>query len=847
MMQHAAAANAVPLGPAERGAGRISLAAYLLVMVQLALLMLLFRQFQIESAAFLRLSLLAFAGFAVYAWLPLAWRPPFFLMLSLTAIVFVLGVTNGLWIIGLGLILIGICHVPLSFLARGVLLLASGALLVSLRASWIDGPAPDVIWPILGSMFMFRIILYFYDLRHDQTPPTPVRTLSYFFMLPNACFPLFPVVDYKTFRRNYFDDDAYRIYQVGIDWMVRGVIHLILYRFIYLHLTLAPAEVSTPSTLMQYLVANFLLYLRVSGLFHLIIGMLCLFGFRLPETHNRYLLASSFTDFWRRINIYWKDFMQKVFYYPALFSLRKLGTKQAMVLATLYVFLLTWLLHAYQWFWLRGTMLLVWQDILFWAILGLLVVANALYELKHGRKRSLGGTTQTWRTFGTLVAKRFATFWLICLLWSFWTTESIAEWVSLWSAVDGGITLDVLLYPALVLVVIVVGSIEAGSVRNVRSTAQNDRALLRTRVVTVISMVALIGVSIEAVHRELGPELATTIHTLRSNRLSRIDNAKLERGYYESLLSVDRFNSQLWEVYAKKPANWLDVEGSNLKRFTGDFAVVELVPSLVMNSNHGKISINRWGMRDQDYERLPPPNTFRVALLGASSVMGWGVGDGETFESILESRLNRERSNADPRYEILNFAVPGHQPPNQMTVLDKALAFGPNAVFYVAAGREMSRASSSLAAAVHKRIDIPFESLREVVRLAGLERGMDEATLNKRLVPFRAEILSKVYANIVERSRAHRAVPVLIFLPQVREGTWQEETPETLRIAKEAGFTVINLADIYKNHDIATLRLAEWDDHPSRAGHMLVADRLYESLNAQRRMIFGRADRASGP
>ena len=27
-------------------------------------------------------------------------------------------------------------------------------------------------------------------------------------MLPNVCFPLFPVVDYKTFRRNYYDDDA---------------------------------------------------------------------------------------------------------------------------------------------------------------------------------------------------------------------------------------------------------------------------------------------------------------------------------------------------------------------------------------------------------------------------------------------------------------------------------------------------------------------------------------------------------------------------------------------------------------------------------------------------------------
>ena len=60
--------------------------------------------------------------------------------------------------------------------------------------------------------------------------------------------------------------------------MVRGVIHLILYRIVYYHLTLAPSEVTGPAQLMQYLVANFMLYLRVSGLFHLIVGMLLSLG-----------------------------------------------------------------------------------------------------------------------------------------------------------------------------------------------------------------------------------------------------------------------------------------------------------------------------------------------------------------------------------------------------------------------------------------------------------------------------------------------------------------------------------------------------------------------------------------
>ena len=60
-----------------------------------------------------------------------------------------------------------------------------------------------------------------------------------------------------------------------------------------------------------------------------------MFGFNLPETHHLYLLASSFTDFWRRINIYWKDFIMKLFFYPSFFKLRKLGSTWALVLATL--------------------------------------------------------------------------------------------------------------------------------------------------------------------------------------------------------------------------------------------------------------------------------------------------------------------------------------------------------------------------------------------------------------------------------------------------------------------------------------------------------------------------------
>jgi hypothetical protein len=185
-------------------------------------------------------------------------------------------------------------------------------------------PWSEAIWPILGSMFMFRLIVYFYDLRHDKNPASSAR-----WRISSCCrTPAFRCSRWSTSRPSgatITTTMPTSSISVGVDWIVRGVIHLLLYRIVYYHLTLAPPR-SRPGAALPVSRHELPAVPARVGLFHIVIGMLYLFGFRLPETHNRYLLASSFTDFWRRINIYWKDFMQKVFYYPAVFRLKKLGT-----------------------------------------------------------------------------------------------------------------------------------------------------------------------------------------------------------------------------------------------------------------------------------------------------------------------------------------------------------------------------------------------------------------------------------------------------------------------------------------------------------------------------------------
>ena len=404
----------------------------------------------------------------------------------------------------------------------------------------------------------------------------------------------------------------------------------------------------------------------------------------------------------------------------------------------------------------------------------------------------------------------------------------------------GPYTAEALLFPVLSLTVIALGSMTDPGAQAGAVPGNAPRAWGRERAITIASLLALVLISIESVHTRVGTEFATMVHSLRSAHLSRLDNAKLERGYYEGLLSVDRFNSQLWEVYSKKPSNWLDVESAGLKRFVGGFAQTDLIPSFVLTTKYGTVTINRWGMRDQDYAQEPPAGTWRAAMLGASSVMGWGVGDGETFEALLENRLNQEPLNVGiERVEILNFGVPGYQPPAQLVAFDRALGFRPNAVMFVATGREISRSAAYLAEVVHKGLAIPYPDLAAIVEKSGAQPRMSEEEALKLLRPHGAAILRVVYERIAHRCAELGLRPIWVFLPQVRAGVWQEETPETVAIATSAGFAVVNLADVFQGHELETLQLAEWDDHPNQLGHRLVADALYRALAANPATLFG--------
>lgn len=422
------------LSAAERNSATDPL-KFLLILLQLAVISFVVYAFKIEGRTFGELTGLVAVGFAVHYWLPYRWKKWFFVLFSAGGAFAIIPPLTATAVLVSTLVLYAIVRLPIGYWLRvGAIALIAAACLWfrNYDAGSVSTNAMlSSFWPVFGGIFMFRMMIYLYDMRNEKARGGFLDYLTYFLILPNYYFLLFPIIDYQTMRSTYYNGEFHKQAQEGIRWIARGVAQLMIYRLIY-HLRPypSPEEVTSFGGLVVAMVLTYLLYLRLSGQYHIIVGMMRLFGFNLPETHRRFLFAESFTDFWRRINIYWKDFMVKLVYYPVYFRIRKFGDLKAAGIATFIVFVVTWVLHAYQFYWLSGTLLLEWHDLLFWTILGVLVLINVILETKAQSKRGRGAAPVIPNPAVRYV-KIAATFVTITVLWSMWNAKSLTQWLDM--------------------------------------------------------------------------------------------------------------------------------------------------------------------------------------------------------------------------------------------------------------------------------------------------------------------------------------------------------------------------------------------------------------------------------
>lgn len=830
----------------------------LLVATQLLLLLYVMRVYQIETRPFRITFAIACAGFLVHHWLPQRWRLPFFVLLSLASIVIVIGWEQTMLLTGTGLTLIALCHLPGPLAVRVGALLVAGGVLAALRAEMLPGSRAFPGLMVLGWMFMFRLIVYVYDL-HTGAPRGFWWATGYFFMLPNACFPLFPIIDYRTFCTMYSRGNPLPVYQTGVRWIVRGMLHLLVLRLVNAHLSIDASAVMNAGDVFRYAVVLFLGYLQISGTFHIIVGMLRLFGFQLPETHHLYLFSASCTDLWRRVNIYWKAFMLKVFFYPICFRLKGLGPTRSIVISTVLVMVITWVLHAYQWFWLKGTVLLTPQDMTFWGILGALVTLNTWYEARFGRRRVLTMARLSWPAAVWLGTRTSGMLGGLLVLWSLWSADSFSAWFALLEQAANCTSGDVLLITSCLGAVGFLAVLTTGVPRITAAGASATPpggwpALLRPATPVVAACAVLAIAAMPMVQTWLGGRTVLVLASITAQQFNYRQVQMLQRGYYEHLRHIAELSPELASLYGLRPLNWPGRWGQT----TGDWRIHALIPSAILKAWGAPMTMNHWGMRDRDYDKRKPAGVFRIALLGESQSMGSGVEDEQIYKWLVETRLAQEGVPGPwSRVEILNFSVPAYGPLRRLALLEYlGLEFAPDAVMQVATSNDVQWVIIDMTEAVLSGFPLPHPYLAEIAAQAGLSKVMAHIDTNvaRRAIPYQLgrygpELLRWTYARLAHVCQQHGIRPYLLLLPKtIPEPRWREAGYALTHMARDAGLTVLDISSAYDGvTSLQSLWIRPWDHHPNVHGHRLLADALFEVLrNGAGQSMFGVLPDAGG-
>jgi hypothetical protein len=806
---------------------------FALVLAQLLVLSGIIWFWEIEQQSGLLLVLpWAAGGFVIHTWLPLRFRAAFFVLLTVAALVWLVGVMSGLLVVAAVLGLVGIAHLPLRWGWRVALQLAAGAAMAALHMQFVYAPRLNIAAGIAGLFILFRLILYMYELKHEQKKVGHWERLSYFFMLPNLCFPLFPIIDYKTWLRCRYAEPLPEIWRSGIRKILRGCVHLIIYRIIYTHLVPSPATLHGPLELAAYIATAYLLVLRMSGVFYIALGMLHLFGYSLPPVFDNFFLISGFGQIWRRINVYWKDFVTKLVYYPLWFRLRKVKGINAVFVTGIVTFFVTWQLHSWQWFWVLGRFPFSIMDAIYWLTLGVVITWSLVKAAQPKAESKAAETGWTLHMAWKKVIRIAGIFVFMSVLWSFWNSKSVSGWLYLMTHALKGNAGDYLLLAGCVAALLALGVLAHYVVYRTGFDNNKPMRVRNTALAVCVAGLILLVPLHNSVQTMLPPAVKQFIASLQHTQLSRYDRENAEQGYYEQLLEDPaRSNPFQRRIFIKGKT------GSD-KITIPDNSILQrrLRPNSMLVQDGYTISINRWGMRDKEYPLEKPAGTFRIALLGGSYEMGSGVSDGQNYESVLEVMCNKLLDSlAFPKeVEILNFAVPGyHALQHGWQAKHEIWRFNPDLVIYVAHSEDPRRLNGFFASLISNGVPLNEPFLDNVKKQSGASQRQSRDEIRNRLLPYNDTLLGWAYSEIAWQCLKHNTPCVWLWLPATADEVNIAERNRMQQQATQCTFIPLILENPYGNSPRAVLQIGNGDTHPNAAGHQLIARAVYTEFKRQ--------------
>ena len=334
------------------------------------------------------------------------------------------------------------------------------------------------------------------------------------------------------------------------------------------------------------------------------------------------------------------------------------------------------------------------------------------------------------------------------------------------------------------------------------------------------------------------------VDSARSPEMNRAEREGRAAGYYEGLIggntgSAEGTRGDPALRLTGKPTGWVSFREADVVHYLDDdFLQFELKPLLERSLFGQPFLTNAFGMHDDPISFEKPQGTLRIAVLGSSMDMGWGVRYQETYINKLEEWLKnhaaRHHLSPGKRFEVLNFAVAAYSPMQRLDVLRrKVMAFQPDLVIYSATTLDLRLMEIHLCDMLRKNVDLKYDFVSQLKARAALDSEdvrldrdgdlVNKDRLKKKLRPLYWGLYDVTMGAIAAECRAAGVPLVMVIIPRVGKADVPalraEPVARLAALGSHQGLTVFDLSDTFDQIDPAKLEIAAWDDHPNVIGH----------------------------
>lgn len=374
----------------------------------------------------------------------------------------------------------------------------------------------------------------------------------------------------------------------------------------------------------------------------------------------------------------------------------------------------------------------------------------------------------------------------------------------------------------------------------------------QSHLLAILTTSLLLGVGLADLPAGAGHSL---MRGLRSNDWNETDREATAGGYYEGLLNpgegaaADGTRDEVALRLLGKPERWVSFHDLCATRYHDDaFLQFDLYPNVERPVFDHVFTTNHLGLRDREgYAPAKPPGVFRIALLGSSIDMGWGVRTDETYENRLEDWLNHyaRARGLQRRFEVINFACAAYGPAQRVeSYRRKAAAFDPDLVLYSVTTLDPRLSQIHICQLLAHRVRSMPAYVREVIDRAGLSAEdltlgpdgdlRDKGGVKEKLAPGLGALGDGALGLLAAQCRAAGTPLRCLIVPRAGLADAPEAraagVARLLAIAGRHAVPAIDLSAAFDDEDLSDVELAPWDDHPNARGHQLLFIALAKTL-----------------